>query len=409
MLGQAEPQREPFYSRLRETVDALPKAWDKERPAADWIGKLTGSEASKFSKAEFNRILPHLKQAGEQKMKLTRADVMNFIEHESPHIERVTLARKEAEPHALVRGDANAGDADQIDGIGEIFDEDNARFNTDPEYLQEQIDNREARIEEIEQEIETRTEQVRGTMEDADYTLSRRRSDVYDVVEAAGLSRADVEPALEYINEHVEGEFVPRNVADNALARVMDDLRVQRSAEESLTASDYSVEEVERPTFRFEWTDREGRTHSEHIDVEPGEGEEEARAELGARFPGAFEATEEATAERVADTVEYAVKDYNDNVVDTGDDREEVMDRVVGDYGLDDGANDALWSEVKDALDSYAYAQSDYAQAESEHFWMSEGEYFQEEWSELDKLRDEIERIDTHRRGLIDNGLAQAA
>jgi hypothetical protein len=153
-----------FVSRLGRAVELVQgKAWDAPRPAGDWIGKLKG--LGSFSKAEFALIEPMLKEAQDAKTKLSRADVLAMVDRTVPQIDRQTLMHPDV-AETSVRGDAEAGNADDITHIGDLSAEDGR------EELQQQIDNREARITDIEQEIESQTDTLADEMSSAEGTVS---------------------------------------------------------------------------------------------------------------------------------------------------------------------------------------------------------------------------------------------
>jgi hypothetical protein len=61
------------------------------------------------------------------------------------------------------------------------------------------------------------------------------------------------------------------------------------------------------------------------------------------------------------------------------------MQEMVNDHGLDSDANDELYSELKSDLETYAQARAEWMRAESEHYYMTEGEHFSDEHEEIDR------------------------
>jgi len=429
------PQSRGFVSRLRNAVDALPKSWDAARPAADWIGKLTGSEAPKFSKAELQLIRPLLEDAKTKGVKVSRADVQRFIDAKSPQIERVTLGTSAVRE---ARGENfGAGNADEITDIDELIDREAPGHDyrlaegVEPETVTEQIDNRAAKITEIEDEIESRIAGARREMEDAQEVMDQRETELRDTLSGAGLDLRLADPAIGYLDEHVEAEYVPRDAVDKALELIQDDLYPSSDPAEILSREGYTwEEEPQAPPEADEFV------QVTHANPAAREGPMGRRVENGVvtdewKMPTPIEGeSRESFLARIADRVreiygpdaalkiidrnaeeranfepgpdEWVVRNSRGKEIARGDDEADVLQQAMEEEGLEP---DSIIESVRRDLNDYADARSEYNRAESEHYYMDEGEYFEEEQGQVDTLKEEIE----HLRSALDNHVARPA
>lgn len=364
-----------FHSRLKNAVEALPKAWNEPRPAADWVGKLTGTNT--LSKRELELIKPALQEASRNKVKLSRADVMAIAEERVPKIEQVTLgAGRRLDKELAAHGDSeDILDMDAID-------------RSNPDEIHDQIANRQAEYTRLEEYIESEVAEARSSMEDAEHTLDRKRNDIEETLDRNGINTHLIRPALDYISERVEGEHVPRDVWKKALQEVIDDVRVDRTPEESFESAGWSVKEETKRPFDAEFTDKDGEHHVEAMEFDGDETVAQAKAHLAEEHgisPDDIEITE------LPEETEFVAYNDYDNEQGRGEDKDDLMQEMVNDHGLDDGANDELYSELLGDLEAYAYAYSDYQQAESEHYYRNESDSsYEEERSKMSELEDEM-------------------
>jgi diguanylate cyclase (GGDEF)-like protein len=398
-------ERVPFTSRLKSAIDALPKKWDNAAPAADWIGKLKGTTT--FRKEELALILPALEEAQRGKVKLTRDDVRAIAAERLPKIDRITLAEGGGRPE--VSGDAHAGDVDDIHDIDTVLADIAAPHANDPEggqtYLQEQIDNRAARIAEIESAIEERTDEAHSQMQYAEQEQTRAEREIKRTLEKYEVDRTAADDAIQYLDENVEHEYIPRDAIDKALMMAIEngDLRTAKSPESLFEDHGWSVKEETKRPFTAEFTEADGTHHVEEMEYEGDETPEQVKQHLSEEFgvkPEDIEITDH------DEETEYVAYDYNDHEQGRGEDKDDLMQEMVNDHGLDSDANDELYSELKSDLETYAQARAEWMRAESEHYYMTEGEHFSEEHEEIDKLKEEMEQIEAARQELADRPIA---
>lgn len=383
-----------FVSRLRNAVETLPgKAWDAPRPAADWIGKLKGTAT--FSKAELERIMPQLEELQASKSKVTRADVLSLVDEMSPRIERRTLTN-EGRKATGIEGDAeNITDIDELEG---------APHDT----LHEQIAAREARITEIEGAIEEQQNDARSTMDSAESELNRRRSSLEDEIET-NFPNADARRALQeatqYLHEVVEGEYIPRGAVDKAFDKLVEEGELYGdNAPRDPDSQHLDVSEEERDGSPV-WVVKVLRDHPYRDGargvqefVAPTKYEALAEAER----QGFYESGSSDTLMRHATVEEYVNDDgeteyaimQGGHKIDFGPNREDLVNAHVEDNFEGADIDDHL-SSVKDELERYAEALSEYNTAESEHYYRTEGDSaFESENEEIEKHRDEIRTLE---------------
>lgn len=384
-------ERVPFTSRLKSAVDALPKKWDNPVPAADWIGKLKGTTT--FKKEELGLILPALEEAQRNKVKLSREDVRGIMQERLPQIERVTLGERSAS----ATGDAAQGDAEDIMPVTEIH------AGMHPDEIRQQIDNRAALVQQIEQGIEDQTEQYRSDMQDAEETLRHRRDEAERTLIGAGLHARVLDDAIQYINEHVEGEYVPRGTIERAMEQIQDELYgATGDYEQLLEDNNYRIKEETRHPVEVEWTDADGEEHSEQVYLGTGDNEfadlEDVRntfAKQEGVEPDAVRATESDPEE------ETVIYDYNGHEVARASDRDDALRQAVEDNDLEIEKLDELYGELKGDLENYADALTTFNEAESRHYYAAEGEEFDEQRQQIDELNEEATALeDVHAAAL---------
>lgn len=276
---QPEPGRGFFHSRLRNAVKALPKAWDAPRPAADWIGKLTGSEASKFSKQELALIRPILDNAAKTKgAKIDRETMLALIDDHAPEIEMVTLAKDDTAKPPLERETDDEWDFEAIEGVEQAATDPAAHFqwprNELLGYLEAQYALRGEAAAEFREKIEADQARLSDEVDEASRTMERRERELRDTIEGAGLPARYADPAINYLDEHVEAEYVPRDAVDKAFEEISDNLyEADKSIDEDgmedlLYQNNYRVDEEDeapqrRVRSRFTPIESGGRMRSD--------------------------------------------------------------------------------------------------------------------------------------------------
>lgn len=409
----AEEGRAPLRSRLIEAVEALRgPAWDKPRPAADWIGKLKQSSTGVTAR-ERAIIMPVLEEAQRQKKKVTRSEVLTLANRLAPEIEQVTLART-PRPSTL---SSQRGDAQEIVDFDDIEAEvrgaltagrvEGGRLGV----VQEQIDNRAARIAEIEEEIETRQNEARDSMESAEQEQRRRIDSFVEAAEGAGISRDAADRAIDIVNEEVEAEYVPRGTIGKAMQEVLDELSPDDEKVASLLDDAGYVVEQQPPEFVF---------YREGADAFGEEGYEVARIGgfrkvdtgrtrqiQGQQVEPVTEraAYDEASAlaefreqhgdipvrVEVEESDNWIVLDQNGSERGAGNDREAVMREVFIEDGFESDWIDEIGGELRSNLSDYADATAEWRRAESEHYYYTEDESsaFPDEIEEKERLEGE--------------------
>jgi diguanylate cyclase (GGDEF)-like protein len=389
-LAKMGPNAEPgkFVSRVRSAVETLPgKRWDQPVPAADWIGKLKGMNA--FKREELAMILPTLENAQAEKLKLSRADVLRLVDAEVPKIERVTLSDKANEVRGEPRGDGE-GDADDIMDLDEInLDEEH------PDVLREQAANREARISRIEEGITERQESAASEMQGAQEKVEEYRRDITRAIEnefphLAGNRWVEkaLDEAVEYIEEHVDAEYVPRGTVDKAMNILFESGEFSGPSEPTLPEGYH----VATDDDGYYITGSGGRRLTEHHPTEIEaivEGHSLGQFDAGSgdehMLPRGYTVVEDDEGVRLLDR--------HGEELASGSDREEVIKDYIRDNWTERDTDDA-WQTLRREIDSYADAFADYRRAESEHYYYTEGEAFDEEQNEISTLRDEIGQLE---------------
>lgn len=388
---EAEPGRAPLRSRLIDTIESLRgPAWEKPRPAADWIGKLKGSNT--ITKRELAIILPVLEEAQAQKRKVQRSEVLTLANRLAPEIEQVTLARRPAERV----GDADEGDTDLLSDLDQFEEE----FNTAvaagggraadlPNEVQTQINARAARIAEIESEIERRVEVAQEETRDAEQAESRAYREAVETLEGAGIGSRAIDRATQIINEEVEGEYIPRGTMDKAFQEIIDDISPDDDAmREMFSDADYKVG-IQRELV-IKNADGE---EVERVYLLPDETPESAeKAWLYDNASGEEIEQKAHTFEVEEDENTFIAFDKNGDKAGEGSEDIEAIREAVSNDDLDTDWRDEKYSEARQALDSYAEARSEYLRVESENYQVIEhddSEFFRDEVQEIERLRDE--------------------
>ncbi|HTJ62145.1 MAG TPA: diguanylate cyclase [Candidatus Saccharimonadales bacterium] len=396
--GEIPPER-GFVSRLRQAIEdrtVFPKKWDEARPAADWIGKLSGSNA--FSKKELELLRPRLEEAQQQKVKLTRASVAKMAEDVAPQIERITLGSGAG--HRVGEVADLEGDANDIHDIDEFSEEE----QRDPGYIQQQIANRQTQVTAHEEDIERQQSEAQEAMDDAERTQRRRLNELHETLDKYGLSHRVADDAIDYIHEHVEDEYVPRDTIDKAMAKIQDDLYDARPDDENvLKESGYKVKQEEREVYKATYT-IDGVEHEEEFTLEPNETEADLRKHIETENPSAQEIQLEQT--DVQD--EWVVYDSGGDERARGDDEQEVMREAVERDRLGEDSLEELFNDVRRDLDDYADATAEWRRAESEHYYRTEGDAFDEEHSQINTLQEEISRLEDMHDDAVDYQAEQA-
>jgi GGDEF domain-containing protein len=452
LLGVPEGEREPikaepgvFSSRLRTAIEALGKdregkggkAWDTPRPAADWIGKLKNS--NEFSKNELKLIMPELEGAQREKLKLSRADVLRIAEDKLPRIEPTTLADAPVPERATATREPGAlpeGDADDITDIDDVNPDDR-------EEVMQQLANRQARVDEIERSISSQQEEAERTMNDADDEAAGYASSIRSELRDANLDEGLADPAIDYLNEHVESDYIPRGAVEKAMDEIADDLQGamrpgmdEDQLRQELEDRGYTVEEVEHY--------RNGERTQEKVGVIVPEGHpmrarvsgipagerpdefvhrfslhtrEQSLAEIRRRYGDEAAASARFFEEPVEPEMRWEVRDEDGKMVPNGyGDTEEIAMRDAADHldidhrGTEDDFNQ-LYSTIKDRLNDYAYARAAYSEAESMYYHYTENEEdaFSDENAERERLGEQMETLREHLGALNEAAAARAA
>lgn len=180
-----------YYSRLRQAVEKMPKAWEGPRAAADWLSKLSSDQS--FSKAEFDHVLrPALEQARDAKKKLSKAEVLDLFERNKIVLERNRYGRP---ANTLAEG---GGEAMIVKGK----DPNDTPQQSSPAW--EPGDR--TRVEDVEQDREDRLAEVeRLENADAEYASAIRRLGEHENINAGNNDR--FHRALEdLIEQHDAGD-----------------------------------------------------------------------------------------------------------------------------------------------------------------------------------------------------------
>lgn len=393
-----ETGRAPLRSRLIDAIETLPGAWDKERPAADWIGKLKGTNT--ISKAELSMILPVLEEAQRQKKKVVRSEILTLANRLAPEIEQVTLQ----DAGRLSRASAEAGDAEGIDDIDAIEADYlgadgrvRAEFHdVNPEYIQEQIDNRAARVREIEEDIERQVDNANDEIRDAEQEERRAVESFRDTLESAGMSTRAIERVESIVNDNVESEYIPRDLVDKAMQEAIDELAPDADALREMFADNgYKVSHKRELIIK----DAEG-DEIDRIYMLPGETQEQAeKAWLHDNATGEEIEQKVHTFEVEEDENEFIAFDANGDKAGEGMDEDNAIADAVSQNDLDTEWRDEKWGEVRDAIGSLADARAEYLRRESEAYYIAhydeyDGGPFENEIEEMDRLRDdEVPRL----------------
>lgn len=426
LSGGAQVTRAPLRSRMIETIQGLPKAWDQPRPAGDWIGKLKGSNT--LAKAELDLLMPMLERARELNQKLDRATVMEHAEVRAPRVKQVTLQETPSSKsggRATVEVDvdgiddideieSNLGDAEWQPGRHQLPSEgDRSRAS----YIEGQQAIRRDRIAELEGEIDNRISRARGEMDDAQELVNKRRSEIEDTLNHNFYAR-DLERALDKLNEYVEGEDFNRDGIARALELLTDNIYPDdEQMLEILNDHGYTVVEDKPDPKRREWMlvkrgsngtwSRIAGFEHDHFDIDNDPGITAAyrrQQTLINRYGENYaeqgyairrQTVAEYKADHPAGEPEWVVLDHNGKEKARGVDKESVVREVVFDDDLDQQFRDDKYEQLDRDLSDYGEAVANYNRAESEHYYLSEDtdNAFEEELDEIERHRESLGRL----------------
>lgn len=379
-LAPREPVPGKFVSRLRTAIETLPgKRWDQPVPAADWIGKLKGGGA--FSKAELELLMSKLEEARDAKTKLSRADVLNMADESLPRIARETLGTPERV--APLPDEEAQGMWMNVDNVDPDVHH--------PDVIAEQITLRENEIANTERQIESLQEGAADNLRSAEENQRRALDSIHATLRAAGLSEHAANDAIDYINEHVEGEYVPHNVVKKAMEKITDDLlEAQRDPRELLEEAGYTIHEEAEDVDVINVYDENGeRVLSQARPISDAQAEATI-AELREEYPNAkvLEETEEGE-------TEYVIRDNNGNERARAADEDDAIREAVENDELGRDDLDQLFSEVSQDLSTYADRVSEWSIAESENYYRNENaeDAFSTEYEEIESFKTEIEEL----------------
>lgn len=396
-----EPGRGFFRSRLTDAVKALPKAWDAARPAADWIGKLTGSEASKFSKQELGLIRNDLDTAAKEKRKISRSEIIEMLDERVPQMEQVTLSNAEPDDPTtldhLVRYEPGVperafGDIENDMQQGRLTRQD---IGHQMGLRREQMTAlRERRNELTDRLREPDTEHpdlpaARERYDDAEAALNRAHDDLpyeatrrrnngrtpepYTALQVAAMEGDNLDEHIDNLVQHVmENEDGPEidylDLIQSNGYKVEEDLPgewvVYRPARTNLSGIDEPAREIKRYPAVEEMetgarTDREGNPLTEEVEHDEPSIIEKYRSETGD--------TDDIEVEH-EDTNEARILDSDGDEVWRGDfdDRWSAAQDIVSDNSLDQEIQDEFYQERRRPIETWANAVRDYYEAERE-------------------------------------------
>lgn len=372
-----EPRDQAFYSRLRVAVEdrqAFPKKWDEPRPAADWIGKLKGSNA--FSKQELQLVLPKLEAMQATKQKVGRQQLLDLIDESVPEIERLTLSN---DPVTSLKLGNRMHDPNTVgDDIVDIDD-----IPAERDEITDQMALRQRFIEEERERIETAQQEREEEMNNAESAMNDARREANEAANEFDGGDTAIEMALDYLDEVVEGEYIP----NRAIARAMERFH------ENAYAPSRTLEDAD-------WVVRRTTQEEEKLFViYDGEGDE-----VGTE--SSLEDAQSAWPEEDGYRIEPAPDDHEDREWIILDDGYETK-RLRADFDEDRARSDAqdllneydsesfyesdAWGEVQSALEIYAQRRADYMAAESAHNYATEGDEFTEELETVEAFERELE------------------
>lgn len=408
-LSATEATRAPLRSRLIETIDALKgPAWEKERPAADWIGKLKG--ANTLAKTELGLLMPHLEAAAVGKQKLTRADVMEMARQVVPNVEQVTLAKTETKKGAVPET-VSDGDPNSIHDFDDIESAVTQGLHPDgldlPTYVQEQIDNRAARIDEITSEVDQRVDMARHEISEAEENYGRAQREHHSTLADLGVSNTSIQDAFQYMDEQIEGDYIPRGTVDKAFDKIMDDVNVSLSDDEErdlLKDHGYTVTREVQKFANRDWIIRNSEGHKmgtvDHRFNTPEEAQDYLKRRYGtdSRYTIKRPSRKE-WKESVGDNEPEWVVRANNGVETTRDSNENLaIQAAISDNGLDSDLRDEKLGEARQAIEAYAEAYQQYRYVDSENYYIANhdeynSEAFSSEFEERDKLTEEASKL----------------
>lgn len=378
MLTTGAHEGEIFHSRLVKAIDALPAAWNSARPAADWLGKLSAGGA--FAKGEFDITLKDfLETAKAEKRKLTKAEVLEHAEMHRPRldVERRTPGGKDLEspakeppPEPPPRRRRQVLRAEDIQDAVRGEGQNTLRVRA----------NREEAIRD-----------AQASYEAAESDLTYRRNELDNAAESAGIPRATLERILE---RHDNGEGVVRvDRAMDALHEYIDE--PPGRSEPELNAS-WETKKLDDGSWVIH------RDYDETVIRGRGATKLEAMADFANRYGteslgnlreilGAE--SDYHVEERPGEDEPWVMVDRDGDEITSAPTRNDLVEGWVGDRYDGSEIENSAGDEVRDALERYASAQSEYNDVESQTYPLREGEDDTEQFeSDLEEAKQEDEQ-----------------
>jgi hypothetical protein len=366
---------EVFHSRLVNAIDAMPKAWEQPRPAADWLGKL--SAGGQFAKEEFNYTLKDfLEKAKAEKRKLTKAEVLEHAEMNRPRldVERRTPGGVDLEspakepPPTPPKPQPRELDPDDIPGA--IRGEGQAT-------LQVRHDRAEAERE------------ARDRFESVETELTYRREQLETATANAGIPDAQLQRVLE---RYDDGDGRLR--VDRAIEDLMDYVDDPPGRSEPELNASWEPKKLDDGTWIIH------RDYDEDVIRGRGATKLEAMADFHARY-----GTESLgnlrdilggesgnrIEERPGEDEPWVMLDSDGDEVATAKTRDDLVESWVSDHYDGSEIENTTLDEVRDELQRYSTALSEYNDVESETFGLREGD---EGLEEMEQRLEEARRDD---------------
>lgn len=401
------PEDAALYSRLRRLVtnrEVFGKKWEEPRPAADWIGKLKGSNA--IARKELDLILPALEAAAQEKRKVDRAMVLDMIETHTPRIERITLTddvpkRPKGDMAEVNRAiaDVDDGDPNGVEDLDVILDDEQYAGYPRAERLRDQLAHRRARIAEIDEEIERLQEGAYEEMAAAERMQQQRYRELQQTLEGAGLSPRAADEAIQYIDDHTYGGDEPANV-EKAMEKIADDLLPDVDYERLLQDDDYTVGEEPEWSVELRYNGHEGSyrqtvTYDDLFEVEGGIVDAVTLDEVRAALEEYYSARDVTVRDVEERGSSYVVRNRKGKRVAWSDYKDDAMREAVESEGLGPDM-DELYGRVMSDLEDYANARAEWMRAESDHYDLTENvsERFEEELNEKERLEQEMPTLE---------------
>jgi hypothetical protein len=148
-------------------------------------------------------------------------------------------------------------------------------------------------------------------MQYADQEQTRAEREIKRTLEKYEVDRTAADDAIQYLDENVEHEYIPRDAIDKALMMAIEngDLRTAKSPESLFEDQGWSVKEETKRPFTAEFTEADGTHHVEAMEYEGDETPEQVKQHLSEEFgvkPEDIEITDH------DEETEYVANDYND-------------------------------------------------------------------------------------------------